>query len=216
MSTHWTKYTTQQLQFLREGYREMSIRDLTSAFNSQFGTSRSEGQIRATTRNHRFKSGRTGQFEKGNTSWNLGKKGYIGANRTSFKKGNTPANRKPLGAERIDVKDGFVMVKIAERNPYTGSPTRYKHKQVHVWETTYGPIPKGHVVAFKDGNKLNCDPTNLMLVTRAELLVLNSHKYKDQPEELKPSVLALAKLEAKAGIRTRPSRGCKRAAEATA
>ena len=44
-------------------------------------------------------------------------------------------------------------------------------------------------------------------LTRAELLAMNLHDYKNQPEELKPSVLALALLEAKAGTRTRPARG---------
>jgi hypothetical protein len=45
-----------------------------------------------------------------------------------------------------------------------------------------------------------------------ELLSLNLHGYKDSPEELKPSVLALAKIEAKARIRTHPARGRKKGA----
>jgi hypothetical protein len=62
-------------------------------------------------------------------------------------------------------------------------------------------------VIFKDGNIRNFDLDNLLLVTRAELLTMNLHDYKNQPEELKPSVLALARVEAKAGFRTRPGRG---------
>ena len=50
---------------------------------------------------------------------------------------------------------------------------------------------------FKDGDLLNIEPENLMLVSRAELLVLNQNGYKDAPAELKPSILALAKLEVK-------------------
>jgi len=53
------------------------------------------------------------------------------------------------------------------------------------------------VVAFKDADKLNCEPENLMLISRAELLTLNRHGYREMPAELKPSVLALSKLQVK-------------------
>ena len=201
------KNTPEQLEFLRTGYRTMPVPELTAAFNARFGETRIKENIKTTLNNYHITAGRTGHFEKGGQSWNKGVKGYMGANPTSFKKGSVPPNRKPLGTERICPKDGFVQIKVAEPDPYTGFPTRYKHKHVHVWEQENGPVPKGHVVAFIDGNMQNCEPENLMLITRAVLLILNLHNYKDVPAELKPTVLALAKLEAKAGIRTRPARG---------
>lgn len=203
-------YTPEQAQFISENYAGRSVADLTVLFNEKFKEGKTWQQIKAFVHNRGITSGRTGCFERGQEPWNLGKKGYMGANRTSFKKGDAPANQKPLGTERIDSKDGFVLVKISERNPYTGAPTRYKHKHVHVWEAANGPVPEGHIVALKDGKKLNCALDNLMLLSRAELLTANLHGYKDQPEELKPIVLALAKVEAKAGFRTCPGRGCKR------
>lgn len=60
-----------------------------------------------------------------------------------------------------------------------------------------GPVPKGMVVVLRDGDKLNIEPENLMLISRAELLRLNQCGYKDTPAELKPSVLAMARLEVK-------------------
>jgi hypothetical protein len=200
-------YTEEQVQFLRDNYQGRSVAELTALFNERFAAGKTEKQIKAFVSNRGITSGRTGQFEKGQTPWNHGVKGYMGPNPTSFKKGQAPPNRKPLGTERICSKDGFILIKIAETNPYTGFPTRYKHKHVHVWEQIHGPVPKGHVVSFIDGDKLNCEPENLMLLTRKELLCLNLHNYKDAPAELKPSVLALAKLEAKARIRTKPGRG---------
>lgn len=70
-------------------------------------------------------------------------------------------------------------------------------KHVHVWEQTHGPVPDGMVVVFRDGDKLNINPQNLMIVSRAELLRLNKRGYKNAPADLKPSILALAKLEVK-------------------
>lgn len=123
-------------------------------------------------------------------------------NSGNFQKGHVPANRKPIGSERIS-RDGFIEIKVAEKNPYTGFPTRYKHKHVHVWEQRNGPVPDGMVVAFKDSDPTNCNINNLMLLSRAELLKLNQHGYKKMPVELKPSILAVSKLQVKAMAKER-------------
>lgn len=192
-------YTDEQIEFLRTGYRQMHLSDLMLAFNARFGTKKRKSQIKAAPHNRGITSGRNGCFKKGHKPWNAGTKGHglTCANAKSFKKGNVPVNRMPLSSERIDSKDGYVLIKIAERDPYTGFSTRYKHKHVHLWEQTYGPVPKGMVVVFRDSDKLNFEPDNLMLISRAELLRLNKNGYKDAPDELKPSVLALSKLEVK-------------------
>lgn len=200
-------FTKGKIDFLISKYKEYSLTELTDIFNAEFHSDKTKGQIRSAIHSRGIVCGRTGHFGKGHVTWNKGVKGFMGPNVTSFKKGNTPAHRRPLGSERIDSKDGFILVKIAEPNPHVpGSKTRFKHKHVHVWEQLHGPVPKNHVVAFKDSNKLNCDPGNLMLLRRSELLSLNQHGYKDAPDEIKPSVLLLAKLEAKAGFRLRPGR----------
>ena len=67
-------------------------------------------------------------------------------------------------------------------------------------------LPRGHAVIFLDGNKRNFDPDNLKLVTRAQLLALNRHNYQQQPDELKPSIFALALMECEGGFSTRYTR----------
>lgn len=191
------KYTSDQLLFLKDGFKEMQVPELTVAFNVRFGLMKNENQIRSTLKNHRFRSGRTGQFKKGQSGWNAGTKGLVKPNSGNFEKGSIPANIKQLGHERIDKKDGFILIKVAEPNPYTRAATRYRHKHVWLWEQAHGPVPKGKVVAFIDGDKLNCITDNLMLITRAELMHLNRLKYSETPDELKPTVLALAKVEVK-------------------
>jgi len=189
-------FTEEQTQFIRDSYKGKSILDMAALLNDRFGTNRTGEQIKKFVARRGFTSGLTGCFPKGHKPWNTGTKGLTGANKTSFKKGNTPPNRKPLGSERIS-KDGFILVKVPERDPNTGFPTRYKHKHVHVWEQAHGPVPKGMVVAFVNGVKTHCEDENLMLISRAELLNLNRHGYKDTPADVKPSVLALSKLEVK-------------------
>ncbi len=190
-------FSREQAAFIEENYTSLSQGELTAAVNETFGTEFTAGQIRSFVHNHGVKSGRTGRYENGHQSWNAGTKGLTHRNRTTFKKGNVPPNRKPVGTERIDSKDGYILVKINETDPYTGFPTRYKLKHIVIWEQAHGPVPKGMAVIFRDGNKMNCVLENLALVTRAELLRLNQMGYAETPEELKPSVFALAKLEVK-------------------
>ena len=190
-------FTDEQAQFVRDSYKDISMLEMAALLNDRFGTNRTREQLKCFVANRHITSGRTGCFPKGNKSWNTGTKGLTGANKTSFKKGQVPVNIRPLGHERICPRDGFILVKVPERNPYTGCPTRYKYKQVHVWEQAHGPVPKGMVVAFVDGVQTHCEEENLMLISRAELLNLNRHGYKDMLADVKPSVLALSKLELK-------------------
>jgi len=194
---HHTLFTQKQVDFIAQNYKLMTIKNLVELIENKFNKKVTSKQLFTFVKNHKIKSGRTGQFQPGHKSWNKGTKGICRANKGSFKKGNLPGNTKPLGSERICSKDGFVLIKIAEKNPYTGAKTRYKHKHIYVWEESNRSVPDGYVIAFKDGNKLNCDLDNLMAISRAELLRLNQYGYKDLPVELKPSVLALTKLQVK-------------------
>lgn len=199
-------FTAGQAQFIRGQYKGRSMAEMTALFNRRFGTGMTVKQIRTFVHNRGIKSGRTGHFPRGHRPWNAGTKGLTGPNKTSFKKGNAPPNRKPIGAERIGSKEGFILMKVPEPDPYTGFPTRYKHKHVYLWEQAHGPVPEGMVVAFVDGDKTRCDLDNLMLISRAELLNLNRHGYGDTPDSLKPSVLALSTLEVRTWKREKAGR----------
>lgn len=111
------------------------------------------------------------QFNKGQISHNKGKKMpsdvYERVKNTMFKPGQIPYNSKPIGYERICPVDKILFIKISERGPMV-SKSRY------IWEQHNGPIPKGSVVSFKDGNRLNCDIDNLFLTTQEDIMLRNS------------------------------------------
>lgn len=190
-------FTLEQIQFLKDNYPGRNVVELKTLFNAIFNTTMTRQQIKTAVHNRGIISGRIGCFEKGHKPWNYGTKGLTSANRTSFKKGNVPANRKPLWDERVCPRNGFILMKVPETDPYTGFPTRYKHKHVWIWEQINGPVPEGMVVAFWDGEKTNCDPDNLMLISRAENLNLNRLRYRETPNDVKPSILALSKMQIK-------------------
>jgi len=55
--------------------------------------------------------------------------------------------------------DGFLYVKK------TGS-RKWHLKHLAVWEEANGRLPRGQALIFADGNRLNCDLDNLVLVPR--------------------------------------------------
>ncbi len=113
------------------------------------------------------------QLQTGNTPWNKGLKGWQAGGRsaeTRFKSGNKPHTWHPIGHERI-TKYGYLERKTAD----TGI-TRHDYRPVHhlVWIEANGPIPAGHAVSFRDGDKTHITLDNLELIHRTELMSRNS------------------------------------------
>lgn len=166
---HWTE---EEVQWIRENCKGITRKELTEKFNEHFGTNFEPKRIICCMKNHRITNGLDCKFKKGWTSHNKGKhmtpEQFEKCKKTMFKKGQLGINHKPIGSERFD-KDFYVMIKYAE-------PNKWKLKHRWVWEQHYGPIPKGMLVTFKDGDKSNLDINNLMLCTKGEHAVANNQK----------------------------------------
>jgi hypothetical protein len=182
------RYQPQHLAFLTKN-QEMPRRELTEFFNAEFGTTQTECSIKTICTKLGLKTGRTGQLPKGGNAWNKGKTGYMGANITSFKKGQPPPTISPVGWLRQTV-DGYMEIKTANPNVF---------RLVHhvVYENHVGKIPKGHVILFRDGDTKNCAVDNLVLIKRDELAVLNRCLgWGSAHDEVKPVLINLSKLMA--------------------
>ena len=184
-------YSQAELQWVKT-HCTLPAPDLHKRFCERFNRyDVSQNNLCALRKRNGWRTGRTGHFAKGFCSH---RGGPGGPNKTIFKKGSIPANRKPLYTERVSV-DGYVEIKVPEKNPHTGAPTRYVLKHRWVWEKANGPVPADHVLKFKDGDKTNCDIENLELMHRGVLAILNKTGYDDAPEEVKPAMLTRAKLQ---------------------
>lgn len=191
-------YTKEQDKFIRERIKGTGTKELTEMFNEHFKLQLGQNQIRAYIKNHKLKSGIDARFRKGRTPCNKGKKGICaeGCEKTWFKKGHTPANHKPVGSERVDV-DGYTLVKVAE-------PRKWRLKHQLVWEEHNGPVPKGYAVIFGDSDKRNFDISNLILVSKKQLLILNNKKLIQNDAELTRTAVIVADLYQKINDRKKP------------
>lgn len=109
---------------------------------------------------------------------------------TMWKKGNRPHNWKPDGSivPRHDADD--------KDRTYLYYKVRDSHWVLYhrkIWTEAYGPIPKGSVIKFIDGNTLNCDISNLQCTTMEQNMVENTvHRF---PEEVKEVIRLNTKLK---------------------
>lgn len=138
--------------------------------------------------------GKAHQFKPGLVPWNKGLKGvtYAGCVSTQFKPGvrsgkagnllgRSNLQYKPVGAERIS-KDGYLERKINDEMPFQ---QRWRGVHLLLWESVNGPLPRGHAIVFKDGDKRNITLDNLERVTRADLMRRNSrHNHGPEISEL--------------------------------
>lgn len=193
-------YTDQELAWIEER-ADTQRRELHSLFVATFGRQDvSLSNLNALCKRKRWMTGRTGRIEKGATPPNKGRKGFSppGSEKGWFKKGNIPHTHRGIGHESIDPKDGYVWIIVGETNPHTGAATRRVMKHRWLWEKANGPVPDGHRLKCLDGNKLNTDPSNWEAIPAALAPRLNGRfgrGYDQAPDELKPTILATAKLE---------------------
>jgi hypothetical protein len=137
------------------------------------------------------------QFKKGQVPWSKGTKGLAGTHErsraTQFKKGQLSGRAAqlvmPIGSHRINA-DGYVDRKISD----TPGPQTLRWKAVHriVWEQAKGPIPEGHVIAFKAG-QYTTDP-KLITVDRLECISLAENMSRNTFHRYGPEVVKLVQL----------------------
>lgn len=103
--------------------------------------------------------------------------------------------RLPIGTEKIF--NGFIYIKISDKKGSKHKSTYHENwvaKHRYIWEKVNGKIPDGYIICFKDGNRLNCDISNLYLATNSESSILrinNVYGY----EEYTDAYLEILRLE---------------------
>lgn len=188
---HSEVFTDEIRAFIEENYIGTGYKEMALLIYNKFGRLYQPKQIRSYYKNHKLNSGLQGDlFQKGVRPKSALKKGqwYPGCEKTWFKRGQKAPNHTPVGTERIRPHSGYVWVKIAE-------PKTWRMKQLIVWEKAHGPVPKGMMIYFRDGDRTNCDLDNLMLVERRLIAVLNGGGLSQYRGELTEAAVNTARLQ---------------------
>lgn len=181
-------WTEVEIELLRRNYADSLTTDIAAALGrsvllvyskaNKLGL-RKSAQFNASSQSGRLLKGGTlgqaNQFKPGLVPWNKGKH-YPASGRavtTQFKPGQKPHTWVPIGSYRI--ADGILQRKCTD----TGySPSDFVSVHRLVWEAANGPVPAGHVAAFKPGRKttelerITLDAVELL--SRAQVMARNS------------------------------------------
>ena len=190
------KYSQEEKEFLKEFVPGHSHKEIMEAFNNKFEYQITVSQVKGCIARYKLNTGRTGRFVKGNIPYNKGihteTRGRMAE--TQYKKGNLPHNTKPIGYERV-TKDGYTEVKVALRPSKPSCNDNFVLKHRLIFEKINGPIPDGHIVIFKDGNKQNFDPSNLAVISHAENVTMLRRKLRKSKKELTETGILIAQAE---------------------
>lgn len=201
-----THYPPGFIEFVRENSWGVSSKDMAEMVNEKFGLHFTPGGMKTFRGKHGIKSGLTGWYRKGRPPGNKGKKleEYVNDPErikeirrrilpTTFKKGHRPANEVPVGTITVNA-DGYKQIKVSMKGDQW---ERWKMLHRYVWEQHNGPIPEDMMVSFKDGDHLNCDISNLMLITKAENSMLTHGKLRSNDPEMTEIGLSIVRLKNK-------------------
>ena len=187
-------WSDKEKEYLKEITPGRHYKEIVDLMNKKFDYQFTVDQIKGALNRYKLKTGLGGHFPKGNIPWNKGKKGICakGCENTWFKKGEKPPNWVPLGTERIS-KDGYIEVKIQDGK----LNENWRGKHIVIWEKYNGSVPAGHAVIFGDRNNRNFAINNLILVSRKQLLILNSNKLIKNDADLTRTGVMIADLQIK-------------------
>lgn len=199
------KYTPVEIDYIKKHYPHIRTDLIAKKINRSVRAIYSKARSMGLNKSAEFMaSPDAGNFQKGCTAgknfWY--KKGCVSANKgkkmsaeirekvkhTFFQKGIIPHNTKKDGEialRRNKKKKTYYWIRI--------SPDNWELLHRVLWEKENGPIPKGFNIVFVDGNQMNCEVSNLKLISNAKLMLKNTiQRYSP---ELQKSIQLINKIE---------------------
>jgi hypothetical protein len=184
-------WTESELELLRRRYADTPTVHLAEAIGrdvrhvyaaaGRLGLAKSHAFLATSASGRILRGGKLSvehQFKPGFEPWNKGKPGSTGHHPNTvanqFRKGSKPQTWVPVGSLRVC--EGRLERKV---NDLPGNTSvRWKPVSRLVWEAAHGPVPAGHVVAFKPGRNtlVEADITldAVDLLTRAQNMARNT------------------------------------------
>lgn len=199
-----TRYPQGMYEFIRDNSWNVSSKDMANMVNEKFGQNFTPSGMKQFRQRHGIRSGLTGWYQKGHSPGTKGKtieeickhdpEKLEKVRATWFKKGDRPKNEMPVGTI-VTNSEGYML----RKKQMEGSMwERWELLHRAVWEEHNGPVPEGMIVIFKDGNRKNCDISNLMMVSRGELAAMAKKGYRFKDPDLTETAANIVRLQIRA------------------
>ena len=185
------RWTQEVKDYIAAQIKNHTAREVAEMVKTEFNwPDMTAEKIQGALERYGIKTGRTGYFKKGMTTWNKGKKMSeelkAKVSKSWFPKGHKPASFQPIGSIRCDV-DGYLRKKVGDCD--------WRLLHVLEWEKVHGPVPEGYCVTCLDGNRSNVALDNLALISRRENAILNHSKLRFKDPALTETGIKIARVK---------------------
>lgn len=212
--TNRTQWTPALIDALRALYPDQTAANVSHALGMSAGAIyqkayalglRKSEAFKTSAQSGRIARGRTDprmvatQIKPGATPWNKGLPGSTGlhpnSRSTQFRKGEMQGaaqhNYVPIGTLRL-TKDGYLERKVTDDTSiYPARRWIALHRLV--WEAARGPIPPGHIVVFRIGQKTVIEAE--LTIDRLECISRGEHAKRNHPRSKSPELGRLIQLK---------------------
>ena len=210
--TKHSRFPPGMYEFIRDHGHHVGSQEMADMIREKFDFEITAKEVKSYRARYKLSSGLTGWWREGHEPANKGKKiaeymtpeAIEKLRKTTWKKGHRPVNEKQIGeVVKSKANSGY----LVRKKSMTGSMwERWELLHRAVWEEHNGPIPDGYCVVFRDGNKQNCDISNLTLMKRDELATMNKRKMFSECPEVTDARLTLVRIEKREKEITRTKR----------
>ena len=160
------RFTEEEKNFLRDNINRFTYPQLADAFNAEFGTSLTHGNI----------------------SDVCIKRLDLKRNKPhTFPKGKREFNAVPIGTEMFDGATLWLKIDDAYHEGTSvskGADSNWARKSTWVYEQKHGKIAEGFLIVHLDMDKFNCSPENLYCVSRKVNFMMAKNGWYKQDSEL--------------------------------
>lgn len=171
------KYTEEQILYLKENCK-VPRKALTEMFNKKFGEHRTVCGIKTYCKRHGFyKTEGDGRFVNGHDAWNKNlsteefKSHYTEESYAKATADTLPRHTKYKIGDRFFNKENGKPIPyiLTSTEPYVDLKKRGVRESVYVWEKYNGPIDSKSYIWNLDGDLMNNDISNLILVRKEDI-----------------------------------------------
>lgn len=191
-------WTDEQKQFLSDN-RNVRRKELLEQFNQKFDKNICLSAFKGFMQRHNIFSDNNGRFKNGDVAWNAGITGedyFAHYDREKVQencKKMHEANRTAiLGEEKII--NGVPYVRVVAGRRTKSRNEAWERKRLVVWRLAYGAVPKGHLIIHLDGDRMNCELSNLVCMPKKYMTLLSKNQWFTKDKRITESAIKWCEL----------------------
>lgn len=140
------RWTDEEIAWLRAHIKEYGWRNIHIHFNQHFNLNLTQASVEHACLRRKITHGRENE------------QGFVAGQHNAFSKTH------PIGSERADSR-GRVFIKVSD-DPAKVKWGNWIQKDRYIWEKAHGKLDKNDLLLHLDGDKSNCELSNLYVVSR--------------------------------------------------